>query len=36
MHYRVWQMHGPSKDIRFKNYYTQRQLIATGVAGLAA
>jgi radical SAM superfamily enzyme YgiQ (UPF0313 family) len=27
MHNRVRQMHGPWKDMRFKNYYTQKQLL---------
>ena len=36
MHNRVRQMHGPWKDMRFKTYYTQKQLIETGVERAAA
>jgi radical SAM superfamily enzyme YgiQ (UPF0313 family) len=36
MHNRVRQLHGPWKDMRFKSYYTQRQLLATGIEPTAA
>jgi radical SAM superfamily enzyme YgiQ (UPF0313 family) len=32
MHNRVRQMHGPWKDMRFKTYYTTRQLATAGVS----
>jgi radical SAM superfamily enzyme YgiQ (UPF0313 family) len=36
VHNRVRQMHGPWKDMRFRNYYTQKQMAATGVVPTAA